>query len=65
MKPKTYVMLAIAVLILIVMLQNLDSVYVQILFWYFSLPLIVLILIATVVGFIIGYFISSVSPKKR
>jgi uncharacterized integral membrane protein len=65
MRPKSYAILAVAALILIIMLQNLDSVYIQILFWYFSLPLILLILLATVVGFIIGYFFSSISPKKH
>ena len=65
MKPKSYLILAVAALLLIIMLQNLDSVNIQILFWFFDLPLILLILLAAVVGFIIGYFLSSISPAKR
>lgn len=65
MKPKAWAILVITILILIVMLQNIGYVGVQILLWRIEIPLVLLILLTVVIGFIIGYLLSSISPKKR
>ena len=65
MTPKGWAILVVALLVLILMLQNLGNISVQLFFWRIDIPLVLLILLTTVIGFIIGYFISSVSPKKR
>ena len=65
MTPKTWAILIVSLLILIVMLQNIEGVNIQLLFWKIDIPLILLILLTAIMGFIIGYFISSISPKKR
>ena len=65
MTPKGWAILVVALLVLILMLQNLGNIRVQLFFWRIDIPLVLLILLTTVIGFIIGYFISSVSPKKR
>ena len=65
MTPKAWVILVIAILILVVMLQNIGYVGVQILLWHIEIPLVLLILLTVVIGFIIGYLLSSISPKKR
>jgi len=65
MKPKSLIILIISALILIVMLQNIEGVSIQLLFWQIDIPIILLILLTSVIGFIIGYFLSSISPKKR
>jgi uncharacterized integral membrane protein len=65
MTPKAWTILVVSILILVVMLQNIRDVSVQILLWRIDIPLVLLILLAVIIGFIIGYFISSISPKKR
>ena len=65
MTTKTWAILIISILILVVMLQNIRDVGVQILLWRIDIPLVLLILLTVVIGFIIGYLLSSISPKKR
>ena len=65
MTPKAWAILLISILILVVMLQNIESITIQILFWHFNIPLLLLILLVTVIGFVIGYFICSLLSKKR
>ncbi|UCC79170.1 MAG: LapA family protein [Candidatus Zixiibacteriota bacterium] len=65
MTPKAWVILIVSILILVVMLQNIRDVSVQILLWRIDIPLVLLIFLTVIIGFIIGYFLSSISPKKR
>lgn len=65
MKPKGWIILIVSILILIVMLQNIRDVSVQMLFWRIDIPLVLLIFLTVIIGFIIGYFLSSIPPKKR
>ena len=65
MTPKAWTILIVSLLILIIMLQNLAYVSVQLLLWRVEIPLVLLILLTIVVGFIIGYFISSAAPLKK
>jgi uncharacterized integral membrane protein len=68
MKPKTIVSLIIGVLIAILIIQNTHAVALKIFFWQPEMPLIILIVLVLVVGFIAGYLVKnlagSVSKKK-
>jgi uncharacterized integral membrane protein len=65
MTPKAWTIMIVSMLAIIIMLQNLSDVSVQILLWRIEIPLVLLILLTIVIGFIIGYFLSSMAPKKR
>ena len=61
MKPQTIVSLVIGVLITILIIQNTHSVVLKIFFWQPEIPLIILICIVLIVGFIAG----DVRKKRR
>ncbi|MBN1532110.1 MAG: LapA family protein [Spirochaetes bacterium] len=63
MKLKHIAVMAGIVLILILTVQNLDMVRVDVLFWGFTFPLILLIYIALGLGFLAGYLLGG--PAKR
>ena len=54
MRPKLIAILIMAVLILVVLFQNLDKVTIKFLFWSPSMPLLALVVILLVVGFVMG-----------
>ena len=53
-RPKLIAILIMAVLILVVLFQNLDKVTIKFLFWSPSMPLLALVVILLVVGFVMG-----------
>lgn len=68
MKPQTIVSLVIGVLITILIIQNTHSVVLKIFFWQPEIPLIILIGIILIIGFIAGVFVKSVAgavSKKK
>jgi uncharacterized integral membrane protein len=64
MKPKQIAIIAGIILALIITLQNLDSVRVDVLFWDFSFPLILLLYIALGLGFLAGYLLGGAKRKS-
>jgi uncharacterized integral membrane protein len=68
MKPQTIILLIIGVLITILIIQNTHSVVLKIYFWQPEIPLVILIAIALVAGFLAGYLArnlaGAVSKKK-
>ena len=67
MKPKTIAIIIAAVLLTILVIQNTHSVVINIFFWKPDFPMIILILLLLVIGFIAGFFarnIMSVVQKK-
>lgn len=68
MKPQTIISLIIGVLITILIIQNTHSVVLKIYFWQPEIPLIILIAIVLVAGFIAGYLVKNltgtISKKK-
>jgi uncharacterized integral membrane protein len=68
MKPQTIVSLVIGALILILILQNTHDVVVRIFFWKPELPLVLLIAIVLIVGFIAGVLVKNIagaSSRKK
>ena len=54
MRPKVAAMLVLAVLVLIILFQNLHPVRIDFLFWSPMVPLLVLVVVLLGVGFVIG-----------
>ncbi len=57
MKPKIIFGIIIAVLFLIVLLQNTDVVSFRFLFWQFSMSRIILFSLVLLMGMILGFFL--------
>jgi len=58
------VVIVLAVLCLVVMIQNLDRTPIQFLFFSITMPLIILIFVLLAAGFILGYSVARVGTKK-
>ncbi|WP_158212296.1 lipopolysaccharide assembly protein LapA domain-containing protein [Natranaerobius trueperi] len=55
MKPKAIAIIVLIMLSLILLFQNTHTVELEILFWQVSAPLILLLLLCLIGGFLIGY----------
>ncbi|MCK4806645.1 MAG: LapA family protein [Candidatus Aegiribacteria sp.] len=55
MKPKMAAILILAILLLVIVIQNSNTADVHILFWKISMSMIILIFFVALIGFIIGY----------
>ena len=64
MKVKTIIILILAVLALILIVQNTEIVPIQILFWQLLMSRIILILLLLVIGFAIGFVFAKFTGKK-
>ncbi len=64
MKIKNLIILVLSFVLLMLLVQNLQYVSINFLVWKFSLPKIILLIIAATIGFVIGYFIGSSSVNK-
>jgi uncharacterized integral membrane protein len=56
MKPKTIAVLVVVALFVIILIQNMTTVDIQILFWLIKMPKLVLIVVSVFLGWIIGFF---------
>ncbi|MFZ0390079.1 MAG: lipopolysaccharide assembly protein LapA domain-containing protein [Calditrichia bacterium] len=66
MKPKFIAIWIIIILILIIIFQNLDPVLVQILLWEVAVSLLLVILLAFLLGVILGWLLkASITKNKR
>ena len=65
MKAKLVSLLVLAVLLLIILVQNSRAVTFHVLFWYLDISLVLLIMFATLIGFAFGYVASEVIRAKR
>jgi len=65
MKPKQIVILVLAVLLLVIVIQNSDVASVKLLFWTVSMSLIVLIFFVALIGFAIGYLLHHFVVERK
>ena len=65
MKFKSYLILAILLLIIIVFIQNMEIVKFQIYFWQINISRIILFPALLIIGFIAGYFTVKLHRRKR
>jgi len=61
---KTIGLMILAVLVLIVVIQNVQTVSLQFLFWTMSLSRIVLLPLLVAIGFMAGYLVAKMAPRK-
>ncbi len=64
MKVKTIIILILAILALVIIVQNTEVVPIQILFWQLLMSRIILILLLLVIGFAIGFILARFTGKK-
>ena len=55
MKPKMFAILILAILLLVIVIQNSNSADVHLLFWKISMSMIILIFFVALIGFTLGY----------
>ena len=65
MRAKLIVSLVLAVLVLIILVQNARAVTFHLLFWKLEISLFLLIFFVTLIGFTIGYVASEVFRGRR
>ena len=56
MKSKQILVLALALILVAVIVQNSDVARIKLLFWTVSMSMILLIFFTALIGFVIGYF---------
>ena len=56
MKPNTIFLLILIALVAIILLQNMETVFIRLLFWSVSAPLLVFLLAALFIGLGAGWF---------
>jgi uncharacterized integral membrane protein len=62
---RTIALISLAAFAILLSLQNLQAAIVHFLFWDMTLPLIVLIFIVLLAGFVAGYLFSVIQRKKH
>ena len=60
MQARTIVVIVSAVVVTILAMQNITPVEIRFLFWNFSLPVVLVIGISLVLGFIIGFVLRAI-----
>ncbi len=65
MKPKTVFILTVTAVLLLIMLQNTQTVSVDLLFWSIMLPQILLIFLTFIFGLLVGYLAATLKSSAR
>jgi len=63
MKPKTIALLVLALLCLIVLVQNYQVVRLKLFFWHFDIAMVVLGIMLLLIGFVAGYLMAKVRAR--
>ena len=64
LRPKIILIGALVLLLLILVVQNSEVVTVTLLFWDFEMSRVILILLATMTGFICGYLVARLTSPR-
>ncbi|MCD4700872.1 MAG: LapA family protein [Candidatus Aegiribacteria sp.] len=65
MKPKMTVILILAILLLVIVIQNSNAADVHLLFWKISMSMIILIFFVALIGFAIGYLVHHFLTERK
>lgn len=65
MKAKQIFLLMLAAIFLIIIPQNTEDILVTFFFWSVTLPKIVVLIIAALIGFVSGILIFSITTKRK
>jgi uncharacterized integral membrane protein len=63
--PKVIVGLVVGVLFVIFLFQNMDDVALRVYFWQVSMPKVILVPLAILVGFVAGFVVAKTTGKPR
>jgi uncharacterized integral membrane protein len=63
--PKVIAGLVVGVLFVIFLFQNMDEVALRVYFWQVSMPKIILVPLAILIGFVAGFVAAKISGKGR
>jgi uncharacterized integral membrane protein len=65
MKPKIVALIVLIVLIVILMFQNTQEVVFRIFLWRISMSQLILVPLAALVGFFVGYALGRIDRKRK
>jgi uncharacterized integral membrane protein len=65
MKPKIIACSVLAILLLIVLIQNTQIVTLRLFFWKIGMAQILLILVTMIIGFVVGYIVARVTGNRQ
>jgi len=65
MKTKTIIIAIVAILLLIIVLQNTQVVSLRLFFWTISMSRIILLALTLIVGFVLGYAAAGIGAGKN
>jgi uncharacterized integral membrane protein len=63
--PKVLAGLVVGVLFVIFLFQNMDDVALRLYFWQVSMPKIILVPLAILVGFVAGFLVAKITGRPR
>jgi uncharacterized integral membrane protein len=63
--PKVIAGLVVGVLFVIFLFQNMDDVALRLYFWQVSMPKIILVPLAILVGFVAGFVVAKITGRPR
>jgi len=63
--PKVIAGLVVGVLFVIFLFQNMDEVALRVYFWQVSMPKIILVPLAILVGFVAGFVVAKITGRPR
>jgi uncharacterized integral membrane protein len=63
--PKVIAGLVVGVLFVIFLFQNMDEVALRVYFWQVSMPKIILVPLAILVGFLAGFVVAKITGRPR
>jgi len=64
MKPKIIVALVLLILFLVIVVQNTQVITFNLLFWQLSMSQILVIMLTTVIGFVLGYLAATLRGRR-
>lgn len=65
MKPKIIIILVLVALFAILLIQNIQVVTYRLFFWKISVSQVILVPLAMLVGFIIGFIVAKVTSSQK
>lgn len=65
MKPKIILVLILIIMAVIILIQNHEIVTYRIFFWRISMSQVILLPLALIVGFVIGYIVAKMGRGKK
>lgn len=65
LKPKTYVIGVLVALVLIIILQNTQTVETHVLFFTFALPRALMLFLTALFGVLVGFYLSASRRRKK